>query len=113
MDPFAIRDLDLRSLDFSREVKSNDLQDFTPRMHLSEEDFKVMTRGGALLDSEDQLCFENFEELMRDQIRQFVRRQLTNTLTVGPQCVPVETVQLSTIKAILHEQVFEFQICVE
>lgn len=64
-----------------------------------------MTRNGALLDHEGQLRWEAFEDIMRDQIKQYVRRQLTNTLTVGPQCIATETVQLSTIKAILHEQV--------
>ncbi len=81
------------------------VQDFTPRIHLSEEDFAVMTRNGTLLDSEGQLQLETFDEIMRDQIKQYVRRQITNTLTVGPQCVATETVQLSTMKAILHEQV--------
>jgi hypothetical protein len=64
-----------------------------------------MTRGGELLDQEGQLRLGNFEDLMRDQIKQFVRRQLSNTLTVGPHFVAAETVQLSTMKAILHEQV--------
>lgn len=63
-----------------------------------------MNRDGALLDFDGQLTFGNFEELMRDQIKQFVQRQLVNTLTVGPQYVAVEAVQLSTMKAILHEQ---------
>jgi hypothetical protein len=64
-----------------------------------------MTRNEALLDHEGRLHLETFDEIMRDQIKQYVRRQLTNTLTVGPHCVDSETVQLSTIKAILHEQV--------
>ena len=79
-------------------------QDFTPRIHISEEDFDVMTRGGTLLDSEGRLHLAQFEGVMRDQISQFVRRQITNTLTVGSPTNAVESVQLSTLKVILHEQ---------
>ena len=86
-------------------------QDFTPRIVLSEEDFAVMTRGGALLDPGGQLLLADFEAIMRDQVRQFVLRQLTGALTAAaggggpPRGVPAEVVQLSTAKAILHQQV--------
>ena len=44
-------------------------QDFSPRIHLSEEDFLVMTRGGGLLDEEGMLRMGAFEEVMREQVR--------------------------------------------
>ena len=87
------------------------LQEFTPRIYLSEEDFAVMTLGGTLLDPEGQLRLDKFEELMRDQMRQYVLRQLTNTLNVGAQCVAVEAIQLTTMKAVLHEQVALLIMC--
>ena len=84
------------------------IQDFTPRIHISEEDFNIMTRGGSLLDENGQLGLVQFEEVMREQIKQFVRRQITNTLIIGPNSVDSEIVQLSTMKAILQEQVSDF-----
>ena len=51
-----------------REREARSVQDFTPRIHISEEDFGVMTRGGELLDDEGQLRIEAFEEVMRDQV---------------------------------------------
>ena len=67
-----------------------------------------MTRGGSLLDENGQLGLVQFEEVMREQIKQFVRRQITNTLIIGPNSVDSEIVQLSTMKAILQEQVSDF-----
>ena len=84
------------------------IQDFTPRIHISEEDFNIMTRGGSLLDENGQLGLVQFEEVMREQIKQFVRRQITNTLIIGPNSVDSEIVQLSKMKAILQEQVSDF-----
>ena len=63
-----------------------------------------MTRNGALLDDDGQLRVDAFVEVMREQVRRYVRQQLTNTLVIG-RCVGAEAVQLSTMKAILHEQV--------
>ncbi len=79
-------------------------QDFTPRINLSEEDFAIMTRNGALLDDDGLLNIEAFEVVMKDQVKRFVQRQLTNILAIG-RCSDAEEVQLSTMKAILHEQV--------
>ena len=67
-----------------------------------------MTRGGSLLDENRQLGLVQFEEVMREQIKQFVRRQITNTLIIGPNSVDSEIVQLSKMKAILQEQVSDF-----
>ena len=67
-----------------------------------------MTRGGSLLDENGQLGLVQFEEVMREQIKQFVRRQITNTLIIGPNSVDSEIVQLSTMKAILQEQASDF-----
>jgi hypothetical protein len=79
-------------------------QDFTPRINLSEEDFAIMTRNGLLLDDDGLLNIEAFEVVMKDQVKRFVQRQLTNILAIG-RCSDAEEVQLSTMKAILHEQV--------
>ena len=43
-------------------------QDFTPRIHLSDEDFSVLTHCGKLLDNEGMLRIEAFEEVMREQV---------------------------------------------
>ncbi len=85
-------------------LNSNLWQDFKPRINLSEEDFAIMTRGGALLDYDGLLGIEAFEVVMKDQVKRFVQRQLTNILAIG-RCSDAEEVQLSTMKAILHEQV--------
>jgi hypothetical protein len=63
-----------------------------------------MTRGGELLDDDGLLSIEAFELVMKDQVKRFVQRQLTNILAIG-RCSDAEEVQLSTMKAILHEQV--------
>ncbi len=84
----------------------NHWQDFTPRINLSEEDFAIMTRGGQLLDEDGFLSMEAFEVVLKDQVKRFVQRQLTNILAIG-RCSNAEEVQLSTMKAILHEQVAE------
>jgi hypothetical protein len=65
-----------------------------------------MTRGGALLDDDGLLSIKAFEVVMKDQVKRFVQRQLTNILAIG-RCSDAEEVQLSTMKAILHEQVKE------
>ena len=62
------------------------------------------TRCGTLLDTEGLLRINQFEEVMREQMKRFVQRQLTNILAIG-RCSDAEEVQLSTMKAILHEQV--------
>jgi hypothetical protein len=64
-------------------------QNFTPRIHISEEDFASITRYGKLLDGEGHLGFVEFEHVMRSQIKLFVQRQLSNTLTAGA-CTKVE-----------------------
>jgi hypothetical protein len=87
-------------------LSSNHRQDFTPRINLSEEDFAIMTRGGQLLDEDGLLSIEAFEVVLKDQVKRFVQRQLTNILAIG-RCSNAEEVQLSTMKAILHEQVAE------
>jgi hypothetical protein len=87
-------------------LSSNHQQDFTPRINLSEEDFAIMTRGGQLLDEDGLLSIEAFEVVLKDQVKRFVQRQLTNILAIG-RCSDAEEVQLSTMKAILHEQVAE------
>ncbi len=81
-------------------------QDFNPRIHLSDEDFRVITRTGCgtLLDSDGLLRFNQFEEVMRDQMKRFVQRKLTNTLAIQ-RFTGSEEVQLTTMKAILQEQV--------
>jgi hypothetical protein len=79
-------------------------QDFTPRINLSEEDFAIITRDGELLDDEGLLNMEAFEMVMKDQVKRFVQRQLTNILAIG-RCSDAEEVQISTMKAILYEQV--------
>ncbi len=79
-------------------------QDFTPRIHLSDEDFAVITRCCTLHDSGGLLSIEQFEEVMRDQMNRFVQRQLTNTLAIQRFTGSGE-VQLTTMKAILQEQV--------
>ena len=43
-------------------------QDFTPRIHVSEEDFAIITRDGVLLDDDGQLRAPQFEEAMRLQV---------------------------------------------
>ncbi len=63
------------------------------------------TRCGTLLDAEGLLCISQFEEVMRDQMKRFLQRQLTNTLAVQ-QFAGSEEVQLTIMKAILQEQVF-------
>ena len=63
-----------------------------------------MTRGGELLDDDGLLSIEAFQVVMKDQVKRFVQRQLTNILAIG-RCSDAEEVQLSTMKAILHEQV--------
>ena len=63
-----------------------------------------MTRGGALLDDDGLLSIDAFEMVMKDQVKLFVQRQLTNILAIG-RCSDAEEVQLSTMKAILYEQV--------
>jgi hypothetical protein len=85
-------------------LRSNCWQDFTPKINLSEEDFAIMTRGGALLDDDGLLSMEAFEVVMKDQVKRFVQRQLTNILAIG-RCSDAEEVQISTMKSILHEQV--------
>jgi hypothetical protein len=65
------------------------MQNFTPRIHISEEDFAIITRNGELLDEEGHLGFLEFEHVMRSQIKLFVQRQLSNTLTTG-SCSAVE-----------------------
>jgi hypothetical protein len=80
------------------------LQDFTPQIHLSDEDFAVMTQCGKLLDAEGLLRIDQFEDIMREQMKRFVQRQLTNTLAIRP-CTVLEEVQLTTMKAILQGQV--------
>jgi hypothetical protein len=87
-------------------LQMNCQQDFTPRINLSEEDFAIMTRGGELLDDDGLLSIEAFEVVMKNQVKRFVQRQLTNILAIG-RCSDAEEVQISTIKAILHEQVEE------
>jgi hypothetical protein len=47
---------------------------------------------------------EAFEMVMKDQVKRFVQRQLTNILAIG-RCSDAEEVQISTMKAILYEQV--------
>ncbi len=42
--------------------------------------------------------------VMKDQVKRFVQRQLTNILAIG-RCSDAEEVQISTMKAILYEQV--------
>ncbi len=37
-------------------------------------------------------------------MKRFVRQQLTNTLVIG-RCIGADAVSLSTLKALLHEQV--------
>jgi hypothetical protein len=66
-----------------------------------------MTRDGALLDDDGLLSVNAFEVAMKDQVKRFVQRQLTNLLAIG-RCSDSEDVQLSTMKAILHEQVEEY-----
>jgi hypothetical protein len=63
-----------------------------------------MTCSGTLLDTEGLLCINQFEEVMRDQMKRFVQRQLTNALTIK-RFTGSEEVQLTTMKAILQEQV--------
>ncbi len=65
------------------------MQDFTPRIHISDEDFAIITSSGDLLDEEGHLGFQEFEQVMRSQIKLFVQRQLSNTLTAGA-CTGVE-----------------------
>jgi hypothetical protein len=36
-------------------------QDFTPKIHISEEDFAVITENGDLLDQEGQVIFSSLE----------------------------------------------------
>jgi hypothetical protein len=62
------------------------------------------THSGTLLDAEGLLHVNQFEELMRDQMKRLVHRQLTNTLAIQ-QCTGSEEIQLMTMKAILQEQV--------
>ncbi len=83
-------------------------QDFTPQIHLSDEDFAVMTHGGKLLDEKGFLHIDQFEDIMREQMKHFVQRQLTNTLAIRP-CTVLEEVQLTTMKAILQGQVNKWQ----
>ena len=79
------------------------MQDFKPRIHLSESDYAVLTQGGALCDENGNLGPEQFEEALRNQMKLYMQRQLSNALILGASS-RTELVQLGTLKAVLREQ---------
>ena len=78
------------------------LQNFIPRIHVTESDFMILTRNGALCDANGTLGFKEFEVCMREQIRFFAQRKLSETLVHDSFTAP-ELAQIGAIKIILHE----------
>jgi len=58
-------------------------KDFNPPIHISDEDFAIITNNGSLLNERGQLGFPEFETAMKFQIKLYVQRQLSNTLVAG------------------------------
>jgi hypothetical protein len=79
------------------------LQDFKPRIHISESDYAVLTKGWALCDEDGNLGPEQFEAALRNQMKLFTQRQLSNALILGTSS-RAELVQLGTLKVVLREQ---------
>jgi len=53
---------------------------FSPGIHLSREDFDVITLKGALCDENDELDVERFGQVIKYQLRLFVERNLSSAM---------------------------------
>jgi len=53
---------------------------FTPGIHLSREDFDLITLKGAMCDEENELDVERFGQVMKHQLRLFVERNLSSAM---------------------------------
>jgi hypothetical protein len=62
----------------------------------------ILTRNGALCDSTGTLGFKEFEACMREQIRFYAQRKLSESLVHDSFTAP-ELAQIGAIKVILHE----------
>ena len=63
----------------------------------------MLTRGGSLCDEQGNLGPEQFEAALRNQMKLYIQRQLSNALILGASS-RTELVQLGTLKAVLREQ---------
>jgi hypothetical protein len=79
------------------------MQDFKPRIHLSESDYAVFTQNGTLCDEHGNLGPQQFETALRRQMKIYTQRQLSNALILGASS-RAELVQLGTLKAVLRDQ---------
>jgi hypothetical protein len=79
------------------------MQDFTPRIFLSDSDFIAMTKNGALCNAKGQLGPKEFEILMREQILNYTQSRMSAASefwSVSDQ----DFTELGTLKQILMEQ---------
>ena len=78
------------------------LQDFRPRIHLTESDFMVFTDNGVLCDDKGMMGPHEFEVAMRKQIRLYAQRQLADTL-LDDTLEATDLSQLAALKILLRE----------
>jgi hypothetical protein len=79
------------------------VQNFTPRIFLSDSDFIAMTKNGAMCNAQGQLGVEEFEMVMREQILNYTMSRLSATSefwNVSDQ----DFTELGTLKQLLMEQ---------
>eukprot|EP00960_Hanusia_phi_P027779 747010-Hanusia_phi.AAC.1 len=49
-------------------------------IHIQEDDFDLLTEGGKLCNSQGEFSSEQFQEMMREEIRRYAQRQLANAV---------------------------------
>ena len=79
------------------------LQELTPRIHLNESDFSVITNNGELCDEKGRIGPRAFEQAMRKQLRLYAQRQLADTL-MDDTLESADMAQLATLKILLIDE---------
>uniref|UniRef100_A0A7S0MVB5 EF-hand domain-containing protein n=2 Tax=Cryptomonas curvata TaxID=233186 RepID=A0A7S0MVB5_9CRYP len=78
--------------------------DFTPRIHISDSDFASITQDGELCDARGQLGLDEFERVMRRQIRHLAQSKLSLISHGDRSPAEVDFMQFGTLKMIFMEQ---------
>mmetsp|Transcript_39664 Transcript_39664/g.105647 ORF Transcript_39664/g.105647 Transcript_39664/m.105647 type:complete len:93 (+) Transcript_39664:1600-1878(+) len=77
--------------------------DFTPRIFVSDSDFVAMTRDGALCNTNGRIGMEQFEKIMREQLRLYTQGRLSATSEFW-RVPDADFTEFGALKQILIEQ---------